>query len=119
MASDESVPIRYTLVEQSELVSRGTAFHVLSQAEYELLRCFMALLQLPTSTEDLLVGRPPFVAAASRASRLPSFRKAQTKLQPPPPLWEDMNTSPLGDTHGRERCACGLNRWQHTETLAC
>lgn len=94
MVPGEFIPIRYTLVEQSGLLTRGTAFQVLSQADYELLRCFMALLQLPTSTEHLLDG-PPFVAAISRASRLPSFRKAQTKRQPPPLLWGDMKASPL------------------------
>jgi hypothetical protein len=94
MALGDFIPIRYTLVEQSELLSRGTVFHLLSESECELLRCFMTLLQLPTSTKHLLDG-PPFFAAVSRALSLPNFRKAETKREPPPPLWDDMNKSPL------------------------
>jgi hypothetical protein len=95
VTSGESIPIMYTLVEQTELTSRGTAFQILSEAEYGLLRCFMALLQLPANTGDLRTDRPPFVAATSRAWRLPTFRKAQTRREPPPAFWEDMKTSPL------------------------
>ena len=89
------VSIRYCLVEDSRLADRGTAIHLLGQAEAALLRCFMTLLLLPNDTGDMVGEQPPFLAALMRVQRLPSFRKAESKREPPTQMLREMASAPL------------------------
>ena len=89
------VPIRYCVVEDSRLVDRGTAIHLLSEAEVALLRGFMTLLLLPADTGDMVAEQPPFLAAVMRIQRLPSFRKAESTREPPVRMLQAMASAPL------------------------
>jgi len=91
----QRIPISYILVEDSELSKRATIFHLLNEADVPLLRCFMTLLLLPADTGDLTAQQAPFVAATARVRRLPAFRKAQSRKEPPTAMWKDMVTSRL------------------------
>jgi hypothetical protein len=91
----EDIPIRYIIAESSKLASRATAFHVLSEADHALLRCFMTLLQLPSTVGDLKPAQRPFSQAISRVLRLPSFRKVGTDKMLPSEIWDDMRSSAL------------------------
>jgi hypothetical protein len=90
-----SVPIIYILVEDSNVAHRATLFHVLSEGETELLRCWMTLFLLPADSSALIAEQPPFAAAAKRVHQLPVFRKAATGLEPPAALWDMMAKEPL------------------------
>src|SRR5262245_47075329 len=88
------IAIRYLVVEETD-EQHFTVFHLLSEAEITLLRCFMTLLLLPTSTGQIIADQRPFVQAITRLRQLPSFRKASSGKQPPPELWDGLLNFPL------------------------
>jgi hypothetical protein len=91
----KSLPIAYVVADESELEGRVSLFQLLSQSEISLLRCFMALLNLPTDTGRIVSEHPPFVEAMIRVRRPPSFRKANGGARVHPQLWKDIQTSPI------------------------
>ncbi len=72
-----------------------TVFHVLSQSEARLLRCFMAMLYLPTSVSGMVSEKRPFNEALVRLHDVPRFRKANSSAPLPEPLWHHLLKLPL------------------------
>ncbi len=75
---DVALPIFYLLVEPPEPsnLKRVSIYTLLQETELALLRCFMALLHLPTDASRILPRGRPFTEAVLRHRVLPSFRKS-------------------------------------------
>jgi hypothetical protein len=91
------VPIMYVLVDENRDEGRAhhSIFHLLRESEITLLRCFMTLLFLPSSSSRIVTKQQPFLEAIDRLLRLPSFRKANSQQVPVPKLWDNMISLPL------------------------
>ncbi len=89
------VSITYIVVEEPKVEHRATVFHLLSESDIALLRCFGTMLLLHGSTSRIIAEQPPFVEAISRLHQLPTFRKASARHKPHPQLWNDMLRLPL------------------------
>src|SRR3954447_24642822 len=89
------IPIRYFVVGESSFKAHATVVHLLDAAEIPLLRCFMALLFLPSHAADFVPEQPPFTAAMNRLHLLPSFRKLRANLDPPTLFWETVARDPF------------------------
>jgi hypothetical protein len=86
--------IHYLFVEEDSPLQRHSIFQLLRESELELLRCFMAFLQLPADVERIISGGQPFFEAVLRYRNVPTFRKAPSS-EMPLALREDLSAIPL------------------------
>jgi hypothetical protein len=86
--------IHYLFVEETNPLARHSIFHLQRESEMELLRCFMAYLQLPADADRIMPAGQPFFDAVLRYRNVGTFRKASS-ADLPHALEQDLLDIPL------------------------